>query len=195
MTAPRAVVGVVGTKGAFDRLTDALAAWGRAHPGAAVWVQHGEGRLPDGLAGAPLVRREALLEKLAAADVVVTHAGSGAVRDALVLGHCPVVVPRLARFGEHVNDHQLELVDALGDRVEAVRELTPAALDAAIARAAARRGPAGSDAGAHLKDALRDDLAAVAAAPAPRRRALVWRALALATGWVPRRAHRWGDDA
>ena len=48
------------------------------------------------------------------ADVVVTHAGVGSVLCARQAGHVPVVVPRLHRLDEHVDDHQVELVAALG---------------------------------------------------------------------------------
>jgi UDP-N-acetylglucosamine transferase subunit ALG13 len=41
------------------------------------------------------------------ARVVVTHAGIGSVAAALDHGRRPVVVPRLRRFGEAVDDHQV----------------------------------------------------------------------------------------
>ena len=47
------------------------------------------------------------------ADVVVTHAGTGSVMLALSLGKIPIVAPRYARLGEHVDDHQHQLVEAL----------------------------------------------------------------------------------
>lgn len=49
------------------------------------------------------------------ARVVIAHAGTGTVMFALAQGKVPVVVPRLARFGEHVDDHQLELVESLSE--------------------------------------------------------------------------------
>lgn len=45
-------------------------------------------------------------ERMTAADVVVTHGGPSSFIEAMVAGKVPVVVPRLARYGEHVNDHQ-----------------------------------------------------------------------------------------
>jgi UDP-N-acetylglucosamine transferase subunit ALG13 len=48
-----------------------------------------------------------LVEHVRAARVVVTHAGVGSVAVALANGKRPIVVPRLARFGEAVDDHQL----------------------------------------------------------------------------------------
>ena len=43
------------------------------------------------------------------ASVVVVHGGSGSIYQALMLGLRPVVIPRLARYREHVDDHQLQL--------------------------------------------------------------------------------------
>src|SRR4051812_1211755 len=43
------------------------------------------------------------------ADVVVAHAGVGSALCALDVGKCPVLVPRRARHGEHVDDHQCEI--------------------------------------------------------------------------------------
>ncbi len=42
------------------------------------------------------------------ADVVVTHAGTGAVLGALDAGQYPVVLPRRQCYGEHVDDHQVQ---------------------------------------------------------------------------------------
>ena len=48
-----------------------------------------------------------LVEHVRRARVVVSHAGVGSVLTALANGKRPVVVPRLHRFGEAVDDHQL----------------------------------------------------------------------------------------
>jgi UDP-N-acetylglucosamine transferase subunit ALG13 len=48
-----------------------------------------------------------LLEYVRAARVVVSHAGVGSVMTAVAEGKRPVVVPRLVRHGEAVDDHQL----------------------------------------------------------------------------------------
>lgn len=47
------------------------------------------------------------------ADAVITHAGVGTVLGLLELGIAPVVVPRRRSRGEHVDDHQLQLVRLL----------------------------------------------------------------------------------
>ena len=48
-------------------------------------------------------------EKLQAAEMVVTHAGGGIISTCLREGKKMVVVPRLKKFREHTNDHQMEL--------------------------------------------------------------------------------------
>lgn len=53
--------------------------------------------------------REELDEAMLSASVVVVHGGSGCIYQALNLGLRPVVIPRLARYREHVDDHQLQL--------------------------------------------------------------------------------------
>ena len=44
------------------------------------------------------------------ARIVITHGGSSTFMPALEMGKIPVVVPRQKRFGEHINDHQLDFV-------------------------------------------------------------------------------------
>lgn len=43
------------------------------------------------------------------ADVVVSHAGTGAALAALEAGRCPILVPRRSNRQEHVDDHQLQI--------------------------------------------------------------------------------------
>ena len=47
------------------------------------------------------------------ADVIITHAGSGALFSCIKKGKRAIAVARLAKFGEMVNDHQTELVHKL----------------------------------------------------------------------------------
>lgn len=44
------------------------------------------------------------------AEIIITHGGSGNILDAISQGKPVVAVPRLSKFGEHVNDHQLQIV-------------------------------------------------------------------------------------
>lgn len=53
---------------------------------------------------------------MAAADVVVSHAGVGSALSALESGRMPILVPREATHGEHVDDHQFAIADELSGR-------------------------------------------------------------------------------
>ncbi|APV47953.1 beta(1,3)galactosyltransferase EpsH [Lactobacillus delbrueckii subsp. bulgaricus] len=44
------------------------------------------------------------------ADIVITHGGTGAIIGAVKKGKKVIAVPRLARYGEHVDDHQTQLI-------------------------------------------------------------------------------------
>lgn len=50
------------------------------------------------------------------ADVVVTHSGVGTVLQLLELGVYPVIVPRRAARGEHVDDHQEQIGKYIAER-------------------------------------------------------------------------------
>ena len=59
------------------------------------------------------------------ARVVVCHGGAGTIITALEEDKPVIAVPRLKKFNEHINDHQLELVNALSDcgRIFAVYDI------------------------------------------------------------------------
>lgn len=50
------------------------------------------------------------------ARIVITHGGPASFMMALQRGKTPIVVPRQARFGEHVNDHQTEFVKRVAEQ-------------------------------------------------------------------------------
>ncbi len=54
------------------------------------------------------------------ADIIITHGGAGSIINSLKYGKIPIVIPRLKKFDEHVNDHQLDLVRALEKRGKVV---------------------------------------------------------------------------
>ncbi len=127
----------VGTNEArFDRLLQAVDELG-AHE--EVVVQHGPSPVrPRGATCVDYLSFEQMTEHFRRARVVVLHAGVGSVLAALASGVRPVVVPRLKRYGEAVDDHQLgfglrlhdeglvELVQDLGRLAEVVARHEPA---------------------------------------------------------------------
>ncbi len=46
-------------------------------------------------------------------DIIISHAGAGSIITALSRGKKLIVVPRLKMYGEHVDDHQLDLATEL----------------------------------------------------------------------------------
>ena len=59
------------------------------------------------------------------ASLIISHGGTGALISASKLGKNIIAVPRLAKFGEHVDDHQLQIVNVLESQgyVRAVYEI------------------------------------------------------------------------
>lgn len=50
------------------------------------------------------------------ADLIISHGGTGALVGALKLGKQVIAVPRLAKYGEHTDDHQLQVSHALSEK-------------------------------------------------------------------------------
>ena len=61
-----------------------------------------------------------LSAELAAADVVIGHAGTGTALAALSAGKVPVLSPRSVEHGEHIDSHQDDLAAFLSERGLAV---------------------------------------------------------------------------
>lgn len=100
----------------FPRLIRAMDAIAR-DTNERVVVQTGMGKtLPVHCEHFDFKPREEVLEIQRGARVVVCHAGIGCVSDALRMGRPLIVVPRLKKFGEHMNDHQLDLARAVQSR-------------------------------------------------------------------------------
>lgn len=47
------------------------------------------------------------------ADLIISHGGTGALVSALKLRKQVIAVPRLAKYGEHIDDHQLQVTKTL----------------------------------------------------------------------------------
>ena len=60
--------------------------------------------------------RDEVLNVQREARVIVCHAGIGSVLDALQARRPFVVVPRLKKYDEHMNDHQIDLARAVESR-------------------------------------------------------------------------------
>jgi UDP-N-acetylglucosamine--N-acetylmuramyl-(pentapeptide) pyrophosphoryl-undecaprenol N-acetylglucosamine transferase len=90
----------------FDRLIDAV---GQLDPRELV-VQHGPANAPRGVREAyEWLTFKQVVDYMSEADTVISHAGMGTIICAAQMGHVPVVMPRLARYHEIVDDHQVRL--------------------------------------------------------------------------------------
>lgn len=58
---------------------------------------------------------EAFRAKMLEADIVISHGASGSIMGALNAGKKVIAVARLARYGEHINDHQVGINETLGN--------------------------------------------------------------------------------
>lgn len=54
--------------------------------------------------------REEFKQMMAKSNIVVAHGGTGAIITAVKQGKKVIAVPRLAKYGEHVDNHQIQLV-------------------------------------------------------------------------------------
>lgn len=57
-----------------------------------------------------------LRQAISEADLFISHAGTGSALTAFELGKLPLLLPREARHGEHVDDHQMLTADELSQR-------------------------------------------------------------------------------
>lgn len=98
----------------FDRLVDAVLATGLAGSDT-VWQLGTTSRVDLPGTVHNQLSPDQLQEAIRSAEVVVAHAGVGTLLDVLGSGKMPVVVPRRAVFGEHVDDHQSQLAQFVSD--------------------------------------------------------------------------------
>lgn len=68
---------------------------------------------PKGIECFNFVSEDKYQQLMAEADVVISHAGTGALFSSIKNGKKVIAVARLAEYGEMVNDHQTEIVRKL----------------------------------------------------------------------------------
>ena len=145
----------------FDRLVTWVDTWLQCRPEGPVscLVQYAASAPPRVARGRPYLDHAEVEQLMARARAVVTHGGPTTIAEARRAGHRPVVVPRSARLGEHVDDHQrrfagrlasaglvdvadtqVELVTAVESRLGAATVPGPTAVAAEWAESARRFG-------------------------------------------------------
>ena len=63
-----------------------------------------------------LLPHKEVKELVEQARVIITHGGPASFMMPLLMGKIPVVVPRMASYNEHVNDHQVSFSRAVAER-------------------------------------------------------------------------------
>ena len=63
-----------------------------------------------------LVPKEDFDKYVDEADLIISHGGAGSILTAVTKGKKVIAVPRLAKYNEHGNDHQLQIVENFSER-------------------------------------------------------------------------------
>lgn len=66
---------------------------------------------PVNYAYTDFLNQQEFVEKLLGCDMVITHGGTGVIIRAVKNGKKVIAVPRLVKYGEHVDDHQIQLLN------------------------------------------------------------------------------------
>ena len=62
-----------------------------------------------------LIPQDEFNNLMSKADLVITHGGVGNIISALEKNKKVIAVPRLAKYGEHINDHQTQIIAKFND--------------------------------------------------------------------------------
>ncbi len=63
-----------------------------------------------------LIPEEELEKYQEQADLIITHGGVGSIVSSIKKGKKVIAVPRLHKYGEHVNDHQKQIVETFAKK-------------------------------------------------------------------------------
>ncbi len=124
----------VGTLFSFDRLVMTVdEAVGEGLIEEPIFAQVGPGGFrPDNMEYAEVLDKEQFDDYFEKAEAVISHAGMGTISMALNSDKPLLVMPRMKKYGEHVNDHQVDTarrfeelghVLAVLDELELVRKV------------------------------------------------------------------------
>ena len=58
-----------------------------------------------------IISYEKMNQMIEESDIIITHGGPATFMGVIAKGKVPIVVPRQKKFGEHVNDHQMDFVE------------------------------------------------------------------------------------
>ena len=77
-----------------------------------VFIQTGfSNYIPESCDWKKFLSYEEMIQKIKDAKIVITHGGPSSFILPLQYGKTPIVVPRMKKYDEHVNDHQVEFCE------------------------------------------------------------------------------------
>ena len=127
----------------FRRLLDAVTIIASELP-QPVFVQSGSTPFhADGCESEPFLAMGEFENRVARSELLIMHAGAGSVIHAIRAGKVPVVMPRRAPHGEHVDDHQVEFARELARAGRIVVAEEPVDLLRVVREALVRQASAG----------------------------------------------------
>ena len=109
----------------FDRLINGVISNMHLLP-APIYIQHGNSYLSNKnldintITATKFLNMNQFESKIKECEILILHAGAGSSIHAIKSGKIPIIMPRLSKYGEHVDDHQLELALELDARKLAV---------------------------------------------------------------------------
>ena len=100
----------------FDRLVKYMDEWAGKNDEEVI-IQTGYSRYkPVNCRYKSLISYDKMTELAGKARIVISHGGPSTFIIPLQAGKIPIVVPRMAEFNEHINDHQLQFCRELAKR-------------------------------------------------------------------------------
>ena len=119
----------------FGRLLDAVTAYAKEWP-QPVTVQHGNTPFNSAhCVSRAFLEMSEFSELVEQSRLLIMHAGAGSLLHAIRVGKVPVVMPRRTKYGEIIDDHQLEFAKALADMGMVILAEEPRDLPQAVTEA------------------------------------------------------------
>ena len=104
----------------FDRLLKGLDELAKKDRSMGVFAQTGNSGYEPSFPHKKFLSGSEYEKKFEEAGIIISHGGAVTIINALQVKKKLIIVPRLKRFGEHTNDHQLDLARALERRGKAL---------------------------------------------------------------------------
>ena len=107
----------VGTDQHFDRMVKIIDQWAAYNPEHEIFAQIGETDYkPSHLEYSKFLKPNEFVEHVKSASLIIAHAGMGTILTALKHQKPILVMPKLARLGEHRNEHQTATAKYLSEQ-------------------------------------------------------------------------------